>query len=284
MLEFVGSKTSADFLLPHEPNPHIAGRDRKLSERFLTPHLREIESFLLYLRGEIDRELSREKPLKNGKPYPLGQCLEIILAMQSKLRNAGKLPIKGALAIGRSSISKFVNAGGIFRQVWGDLRGEFFQNAFQLGAYYVDVSNDTVTITKPKVEILPFESAQFSAISDFEHYARIAKRYWNVEALPNYFFPHLAPYAPILFVLPNGQIQLQSTYKYMVGLAIRSGFELSERVLRAGDLGNERLHNCWQLLSRSFLECQHTLYQGRDLALEYCAQARQQQGKMRVEN
>ena len=53
------------------------------------------------------------------------------------------------------AIREFIGKGGAFRSVWGVLREQYFQNAIQLGGLYVDVSNDTVVVTKPKVEILP---------------------------------------------------------------------------------------------------------------------------------
>ena len=38
----------------------------------------------------------------------------------------------------------------------------------KLGTLYVDVTNDTVTPTMPKVEIMPFNQASFIPIRDFE--------------------------------------------------------------------------------------------------------------------
>jgi hypothetical protein len=70
------------------------------------------------------------------------------------------------------------------RQVWGDLLGKYFQNAFQLGTLYIDASNDTVVPTKPKVEMQHFAQAQFTHIVDYRHYSKIATSYWQGKLYP----------------------------------------------------------------------------------------------------
>ena len=127
---------------------------------------------------------------KQGKPYPYGQCLEITQAVQQRLSDATEALFQNSPAIrGYRAYTAFRKAGGIMRQVWGDLRGEFFQNAFQVGTLYVDVANDSVTPTKPKVEILPFAEARLTPIADFRHFSRIATAYWKVQIYPNHVLP-----------------------------------------------------------------------------------------------
>lgn len=148
-------------LLPNEPCLQLPTAERTLTERHLLPVLAELQAGFLAVRRQLDPELERLQPVKLGKPYPLGQCLEIAEAVQKRLRTVevASLPVDAAL--GLRALRAFLRAGGSFRQVWGDLRGQYFQNAFQLGSLYIDVANDTVTPTKPQVEILPFEQAQF---------------------------------------------------------------------------------------------------------------------------
>lgn len=185
------------------------------------------------MRASVDPGLQRAQPVKLGKPYPLGQCLEITQAVHQRLRRVQALQLGGLAARGRDAFSAFLAAGGALHQAWGDVRGEFFQNAFQLGTMYVDVSNDTVTPTKPKVEILPFAEAQFAPITDFEHFARIAKRYWKDRVYPNHVLPELAPYCPLVHISPQGVVQLRDATGYMVALATAGRFGPSEAVLRA---------------------------------------------------
>jgi len=50
------------------------------------PALAELEVFFLAVRAQVDHLLRTAAPIKNGKPYPLGQCLEISLAVEQRLR------------------------------------------------------------------------------------------------------------------------------------------------------------------------------------------------------
>ncbi|MEL7969110.1 hypothetical protein AAG587_22330 [Vreelandella neptunia] len=68
-------------------------------------------------------------------------------------------------------MTQFFRQGGLVRQVWGDLRGEYFQNALLVGGLYVDVANDIVDPRKPPGEILPFAEARLAPISDFHHFS-----------------------------------------------------------------------------------------------------------------
>jgi len=141
-----------DVVLPFEPRIVDAARQTALSERYLLPALPELEAFFLAVRAHVDLTLEPVQPVKLGKTYPLGQCLEISLAVMRLLEQAdlSTVPLSGAAVAGRAAFTAFRKAGGALRLVWGDLRGEFFQNAFQLGTLYLDVSNDTVTPTKPR--------------------------------------------------------------------------------------------------------------------------------------
>ena len=186
--------------LPNEPDTAASEAQATLTDRYLLPARAELEAFFLAVRASVDPELQRAQPVELGKPYPLGQCLEITRAVQQRLRRVQALPLGGMAAQGRAAFTAFLASGGALRQVWGDLRGEFFQNAFQLGTLYVDVSNDTVTPTTPKVEILPFAQARFVPIADFQHFARIAQRYWKDRVYPNHVLPELAPYCPLVHV------------------------------------------------------------------------------------
>jgi len=111
------------------------------------------------VRAQVDHLLRTAAPIKNGKPYPLGQCLEISLAVEQRLKAVDPAALSGPAQVGHQAWSAFLAVGGTMRRIWGDLRGKYFQNAFLLGTLYVDVSNDTVVPTKPKVEILPFHES-----------------------------------------------------------------------------------------------------------------------------
>lgn len=268
------SPLGSENLLPNEPRIIDEARQYNLTKRFLMPALRNIETLFLDLRTRLDPKLSGAQPVKNGKPYPLGQCLEISLAVQKQLQRVDIKQLSKSGTQGYKALVAFQRHGGVMRQVWGDLRGQYFQNAFLIGSLYVDTSNDTVVPTKPKVEILPFAEARFSPVRDFRHFAQIAAQYWRAQIFPNHLIPSLAPYFPLISVVPNEGVQLQNCSDYMLALARRDAFVSSEAVL-ATAFENEDL---FQLLSKhvsgSTLEIAQDAQQGRELAVQYCRQYR----------
>jgi len=218
-------------LLPNQPAAAV-GKQQAFTEQHLLPALEPLAAYLLALRAELDPLLSQQKPVKLGKRYPVGQCLEVCKAMQAKWRSGATQPLDAEATQGRYALTAFSKAGGSIRQVWGDLRGDYFQNAFQFGGLYVDVANDTVTPTKPKIEILPFEQSLLIAVADYRHYAQVASRYWQGEMHPNHLLPALAPYFPWVHIKPWGQAQLCDASDYMLALTTTQQFRPSEAVLR----------------------------------------------------
>jgi len=193
---------------PNEPRVVDAARQQHLTELHLLPEVPAIFALMQGIRASLDPVLQAAQPLKWGKPYPLGQCLEISLAVKRHLRELNPAILNGEPARGHAALSAFLAAGGHMHQVWGDLRGEYFQNAFLAGTLYIDVSNDTVVHTKPPVEILPFEQARLRPVADFAHYARLATRYWKAHLQPNHLLPTLAPYYPLIACIPGVGVRL----------------------------------------------------------------------------
>jgi hypothetical protein len=257
-------------LLPNEPNPAASPLQSTLTARYLLPAWGELEAFFLAVRASVDPQLERKQPTKLGKPYPLGQCLEITQAVQQRLRCVDDLPVSDMAALGRTAFCAFLRAGGTLRQVWGDLRGQYFQNAFQLGALYLDVSNDTVTSTKPKVEMLPFADAQFVPIADFVHFTRIAERYWKGDIYPNHALPALAPYFPLIHISPQGTIQLRDGADYMMALVTGGRFQPSEEVLRAPAMPATVFDAVAHALGGAKLKLAVSAGAGRRQALDFC--------------
>lgn len=218
-------------LLPGEPRVTQSQQALALTERYLLPHLPALEVFFLHVRHSVDDSLRTAQPVKLGKPYPLGQCLEISLAVEKTLKTLDPAALPDNAVAGYRALAAFFNAGGTMRRVWGDLRGKFFQNAFAVGTLYVDVSNDTVTPTKPKVEILPFEESGMSPIQDYAHFAQIAGVYWQSRCIPNHVLPDLAPYCPLFTISPQGVVQLQSPANYLVSLNLTQQFQPAQAYL-----------------------------------------------------
>lgn len=261
-------------LLPNEPRILDPDAQAALTERYLLPVLPELEACLLAVRRQLDPELERLQPVKLGKPYPLGQCLEIAKAVQARLRTLAESDLPADAAIGLRALRAFQRAGGDFRQVWGDLRGQYFQNAFQLGTLYVDVANDTVTPTKPKVEILPFREAQFIPIRDFGHFRQIARSYWQHEVYPNHVLPELAPHCPLIHVDGQGRIRLNEATQYMLAMTRARGFAPSEAVLSEAAMPAALFEQVCRALKDAGCRLPRSPEHGRTLALQQCRQQR----------
>ncbi|MFS2003802.1 hypothetical protein ACEN9F_09270 [Duganella sp. CT11-25] len=262
-----------DVILPFEPRIVDLGRQTALSERYLLPALPELEAFFLAIRAHVDLALEPAQPVKLGKPYPLGQCLEISLAVMRLLEQPA-VQLSGAAVAGHAAFTAFRKAGGALRLVWGDLRGEFFQNAFQLGTLYLDVSNDTVTPTKPKVEILPFEQARLIPVADYRHFARISSRYWKHRVYPNHVLPELAPYCPLIHLTPDGVLSIKDCTEYMVGMTRAGRFAPSEDVLSDEPMPAALFQYIVQALGDVKLKLPRTAEEGRVMALRACREYR----------
>lgn len=263
-------KISVKPLLPHEPRIIDELTQQKLTEAYLLPALAELETFFLTIRAKVDAVLQPLQPFKLGKPYPLGQCLEITQAVHEHLGRRDISGFDGLAAVGHSALMAFLRVGGSLRQVWGDLRGQFFQNAFLIGTLYVDVSNDTVVPTKPKVEILPFGKSQLTPVKDYRHFKRLAECYWQHQVFPNHVLPQLAPYCPLIHINPSGQVRLHDATSYMIDMTRATGFQASEDVLRMPAVPVELFSFVASAMQSSKLKIADNPEQGRIDALKNC--------------
>lgn len=205
-------------------------REAALTARFLNPVIPMLEELFLALRAETDQTLGRRAPARDGKPYPYGYCREITYDVLARLKDRVKHPRHPA----ERAIKVYLNCGGTGRRVWGALRDRYFQNALKMGGLYIDVSNDSVDIHKPKVEILPMDQSGLEKIRDAGHFARIGALYWGETFYANHAIASLAPMFPILGVDRRGRARLHSEGAHMVNLFCGSDFALSERWLEEG--------------------------------------------------
>lgn len=200
-------------------------RQASLTDRYLTGRTGALYDYFLALRAEIDRALSTHLPPAGAKPYPYGRCEEITRESFAVLSRRLERP-GGAVEDG---LRAFVLGGGTIRTIWGVLRGRYFQNALQIGGLYVDVSNDTVVVTKPKIEILPIGECGMESVRDLDHFREIAASYWGATLYANHMVPTLAPLLPIFSVSPGRLLPgLQSACDYMIALMGRDRFRQAE--------------------------------------------------------
>lgn len=190
------------------------------------PVQREIFTYLYQLRESLDPELRAKYPyVTPEKLYPLGRCTEITETVLMVLTQRLARPSVAA----ERAMAAFVRSGGIMQPIWGALRGQFFQNATQMGALYVDVANDTVTVTKPKVEMMPLDEAGIVNIRDLAHFAEIAGKYWKARIIANHVAPSLAPLLPMVAIFGEREARLTSICDYMVRLMMQDRFKMAEQ-------------------------------------------------------
>lgn len=190
-----------------------------------------LERYFLALRAQVDAELADRLPPSAGKPYPYGRCQEITWRAAALLDARLRRPVSRV----DHALSAYRAAGGVMRTVWGALRGSYFQNALQIGHLYVDVSNDTVNVTKPKVEILAMAESGLVNLRDLTHFRTMAEIYWGGGAYANTLAPRLAPLLPMIYYSPG---RLEPSYQpasdYMIALTMRDRFLQAEEWVLTG--------------------------------------------------
>lgn len=224
----------------------VDDRQRELTARYIVPILPQLECEFLAIRKTVDAKIRRRltsadqetKPARDK--YPKGFCLPITVEAVSEFESRASGSSEMA-----DAVRAFRAAGGQITKVWGVLRNQYFQNALQFGSIYFDVANDTVDVTKPKVEYMPMEESGFRNIESYAEYAEVAERYWNCAIYPNRHFPQLAPLLPILLVSQEGHLYLQSPVHYMQRMNIESELRASETFLTAGSYSAKSLPEVW---------------------------------------
>lgn len=255
-------------LLPQQIAP-VDARQHALTQSYLAGHTEALMVYFLGLRAQIDTVLSPKLTAAAGKAYPYGRCEEITRELYALLALRLRQPITQIEQV----LHDFMDQGGIVRTVWGVLREQYFQNALQIGGLYIDVSNDTVDVNKPQVEILPIEASGLLAVRDLAHFRQTAERYWGATIYANHLLPSLAPLLPMVSASP-GRLQpgLQSACDYMIDLMCRDGFAQAEAWLREGPTPPPDVART--VLARTPDDLQPWTAQRRDEAIIACQRAR----------
>jgi hypothetical protein len=233
--------STATPLLPQQIAPDTATQGA-LTAHWLAPLGESLGGYFRQLRAEADPVLAPRLPPAAGKPYPNGRCEEITQHVHARLQERLRQPSHPV----EQALVGFVAAGGLLQSVWGVLREQYFQNALQIGTLYVDVSNDTVVVTKPPVEILPMAQSGLVPVRDLAHFRQTAERYWQATLYANHWVPSLAPVLPIVSVSPGRLAPgLQSACDYMIELMRRDDFRQAEAWLRDGPTPPPELRLGW---------------------------------------
>jgi hypothetical protein len=255
-------------LLPQQIAP-VDAVQQALTQALLLPQTEALMAYFLALRAHIDTALAPRLPTAAGKAYPYGRCEEITRELYAQLSLRLQRPEHPVEQL----LHRFIAQGGRVHTVWGVLREQYFQNALQLGGLYLDVSNDTVVVSKPPVEILPIEASGLVNVRDLAHFVQTAQRYWAATVYANHLLPTLAPLLPLVTASP-GRLQpgLQSACDYMIGLMCRDGFAQAEAWLRDGPPPPPALAHT--LLTQTPADLRPWTQNGRDEAIAACQRAR----------
>jgi hypothetical protein len=234
-------------------------------DKNLTPEqLTIVCADLVLLRLIADLKLAPTIPYFAEKPYPIGRCREIrdevFTLLQTQIPTTNKP--------GLSLLKELIAQGSPLQKAWGSLRDEYFQNAFILGPWYIDVANDTVNANKPRVEILPLATSNFTPIKDFTQFIKIARPYWKVDIYRNDVCPALAPYMPLLCVGTNGASWLGAANDDMLNIAINSNFEESRLILNSLPRAPVHIIQRWQKVLAGFSNDHLLVHEGDPI--KYC--------------
>ena len=257
-------------LLPHEPRVLDPARQRVLTERFLLPELPSLRALFVHLRAGVDADLAQRYPVHLGSPYPAGRCLEISTGVQRALRDLDFVGLPAAPAQGLVALARFMQHGGGARVVWGALHGRALRHVLLFGTLCIDVAHDSMDAGSPSVALTPFAQAGLTPIHDHRQFALLAGHAGRAHVLPNHVLPELAPYAPLMLLVPGGTVQLASGTDYMLALARRSGFASSAGALALPAMADHLFTVTAQTLAGAGFEVASDAEQGKAAALERC--------------
>lgn len=180
----------------------IDDRQIELTERWIVPALPLLEAEFMEIRLAIDESIQAQLAVHpeeairgDPKRYPKGYCLPIT---QRSLQTFFRRGLEAEPSEALRTVLEFGEAGGHVGRVWGILRDRYFQNALQFGSHYFDVANDTVDVTKPKIEHMPMAESGFRNVDALADFVRIGEPYWGCRFFPNLHFPRLAITHPLL--------------------------------------------------------------------------------------
>jgi len=196
---------------PQRTNNKIKSRGgdaRSIEQRFLGAALTRI---VIKHFGSPPLHLAR---------YPIGCCAEITLVGFEYVLNEGyKYSPSFRQLLG------FMEEGGICKIIWGSLRGLYFQTALQIGAFYVDIANDTVDPFKPRVDWSLLESSGFKNIDTIGEFAKVKSIYHAVDLYWNDFIPAIFPYCPLIEISISRHTISVVIIKDIINVAINGPLE-----------------------------------------------------------
>ena len=159
--------------------------------------------------------------------YPIGCCLYIREAVIAIVRSSA-LEEQDIPKAQKSILTQIVETLGV-KRVWGVKDDQYFHNGIQAGNYFLDIANDTVDATQPKVVVSTIEQAGFRDIKSIQDYLDISTRYHKFNFERNTAIPELAPLFPLIQIKTDKGIQRKKihsiTLPVIADSLLRSGLD-----------------------------------------------------------
>lgn len=262
-------------LLPNEP---CIANDRQaaLTERHLLPALGPLRALFEHVRAQADAALAAATPRLHGKPYPLGQSRTIALAAQRGLQELDPARLSAPALAGLRALATFMTQGGDARVVWGALRGRECHHALLLGTLCVDVAHDAAVSAPagaPPVAVLPFRHAALTPVRDHRHYALLTAQSLGAHVYPNHVLPLLAPFAPLIVLVPGGGVRIETDAGYLLERNVAGGFASAAHALDLPPMADDLFNMLGTMLAGEIGVAAATS-QGKARALQLCARYR----------
>lgn len=237
--------------MAHAQDMRIDPAQESLTVSRLIPAMSAILDRLRVHRDAVDRiyEAQRQAhpnavtPDTNALPlsqYPVGFCRHIRDDVWHR-------------ALADPDFRRLLTPGLVLRKVFILLKGQYFQNAMQVGNLYVDVANDTVWVHKPKLEWMHIAEVDYRNVESWDYFAEIAESYLEIKLFPNFFFPFAFPVSPFLAIRPEGRLTLLFAQDALFLKDLAEGMPRIRALLANETWMNRRLPPAYaELLERTF--------------------------------
>lgn len=215
-------------------------RQEKVAGEHLEPVLEPLLAWLQRLRTTLDHSMrqainatTRHSESVHGTidlhEYPKGFCGHIRDAIFKAMINA---VAAGEEGVAQQGLRAFMAQGGICKPIFGiDVTGPYFQNAIQLGPYYLDVANDTVDIRKPQILFERMTKSRFENIQGLDRYFQVLKLYLRQTIFPSSFFPWLSTVSPAFTINASGYLELHALPMGLAASILLSDLQVTQQFL-----------------------------------------------------
>lgn len=168
----------------------IYSNQQETYSNFIEERKEEIEKKAIEIREKVDKKINssmrnifnRHKARRDDysllinkySKYPIGFC--------------GEITQKGFIYL--EKYFKKLNPNILFKPVYGiyyskKYNSYFFQNAYQLGNYFLSIANNTLNLDGSPTELNHISTIKFQSFSDLNKYVEVIGSYWKLKVLIN---------------------------------------------------------------------------------------------------